>query len=76
VAISFFAAMSAFAKASTPQRGGNHSMRFSVDAEPPHAAPHRSVSLNWLQEVLGDVPADHSSDVRPFLARVAEVEAG
>jgi hypothetical protein len=46
-----------------------------LDAGPRIAAPHRSVSLNWLEEVVGNVPTDRSSDVRSFLVGVAEVEA-
>jgi hypothetical protein len=67
--------MSVFAMASTPQRG-YHSMRFSVDAEPPHAAPHRSASMNGLEVVVDDVAADGAPEVRALQTGVPEVEAG
>src|SRR5437773_3067196 len=53
-----------------PQRG-YHSMIFSVDAEPPHATPHRSASLNGLEVVLVDVTTDVPPEVRAFLAGIA-----
>jgi len=50
-------------------------MRFSVDAEPPHPAPHRSGSLDRLEivllKVLGDLLAKHGS----LHIRSAEVDA-
>jgi len=56
--------MSAFARASTSQRGDT-SMRFSVDAEPLQAVPHRSALLNppevVLLEVVGDLIAEHGA---------------
>jgi hypothetical protein len=70
----FLAAMSAFAKASARAATQLPLDKISVDAAPPHAAPHRSGSLNGLEEVVGNVATDCSSDVRPFLVGVAEVE--
>ncbi len=57
--------MSAFAKDSREPQRSYYLMRFNVDAEPLHAAPHRSESVDRLEvvlpEVVGDLVAEHSS---------------
>ena len=72
----FLAATSAFAKASRELLRGYFAIRFSVDAEPPHAAPHRSASFDRLEivllKVLGDFLAEHGS----LHVRSAEMDAG
>ena len=72
----FLVAISALVKDPRELERGCHSMRFRVDAEPPHAAPHRSGSLNGLEivhlEVVGDFVAEH----RSLHIRSAEVDAG
>ena len=67
--------MSAFAKASTPQRG-YHSMRFRVDAQPLHAAPHHSASLNGLEVVLRHVIGDFPAQGLRLYVSSAEMQAG
>ena len=50
----FLAAMSAFAKDSREPQRSYYLVRFNVDAEPLHAAPHRSESVDRLEVVLVD----------------------
>ena len=46
--------MSAFAKDSREPQRSYYLVRFNVDAEPLHAAPHRSESVDRLEVVLVD----------------------